>query len=70
MPLLLILGEEALCPGQKAWDGGRALGVLWTPQLYPAQAQCHGCFSERCCGFRTVCDRILLSPVLELVMGA
>lgn len=38
MPLLLILGEEALCPGQKAWDGGRALGVLWTPQLYPAQA--------------------------------
>lgn len=38
MPLLLILGEEALCAGQKAWDGGRALGALWTPQLYLAQA--------------------------------
>lgn len=27
-------------------------------------------FPEQCCGFRTVCDRIILSPVLELVMGA
>lgn len=74
MSLLLILGEEALCAGQKAWDGGRALGALWTPQLYLAQATVslgsHGCFPQQCHGFRTVCDRILLSPVLEPVMGA
>lgn len=75
MPLLPLLGEEALCPGQKVWDGcGRALGALWVPQLYPAQATVslgsHGCLPQRHCGFRIVFDRILLSPVLGLDMRA
>lgn len=55
MPLLPILGEEALCPGQ----------------LYPAQGTVslgsHG-FPQR--DFRTAFDRILLLPLLGLVMGA